>query len=101
MLTPDDLTTGQSLAEAVLTRTDNVCGSTSLNEYRAHLASLDEQRDAIAQLRNLAKKEIHRWQDIERELSRLEKKISDHRDRCKASYNDLRFSRPPSPPFHV
>ena len=93
-LTPEDIDAAKEAARAITDLTDHVCGSTSLNEYKQHLATLDSVRDAITQSRNLAKSEIHRWQDIERELARIEKKLLDHKERTKGMMNDLHFSRP-------
>jgi predicted SnoaL-like aldol condensation-catalyzing enzyme len=99
-------------AKNVTDRTDRVCGSTSLPEYRQHMNALEEVRDAVVTLENdLKKRKSQEELDREtavgmftekinvtsaelREVQRWKKKIDDHWERSKAQSNDVRFNRP-------
>src|SRR5688572_27728323 len=93
-LTPQDLAQAHENVKTLTDVTDNVCGSTSLPEYRSHLDALGELHDQIATLRNLCIREKNEWANHEREMKRLLDKLDDHRVRTKAGYNDLRFNPP-------
>lgn len=94
MISPQDIEQVHARVADATAITDQVCGSTSLQEYRAHLDALGQVRDTVASCRNLVIKEKNSWSDADRELKRLLDKLDDHRVRVKAAYNDIRFSQP-------
>lgn len=89
-----DLDAARESARHVTDLTDSVCGSTSLNELQAHLAALEDQRDALYSNRNTVLSQINALRDQERELKRWEKKVEDHHKRVKGAFYLLRYSSP-------
>ncbi len=94
MISPLDLAAAKENAETFTAKTNHICGSVSLPDYRNHLTDLENAKDALASCRNELKKTIDELRNEQREVERIIDKVEDHWQRTKVAGNDVRWAKP-------